>query len=914
MRLKLFLFAMIFAALPLLAQQTGVRGIVVDSESGLPVPGATVLLDKQGISVTTGSSGDFLISNAAPGSDLLTIVCYGYQDWTSDVTFNSGIVNNLETIKIKKESVSTTVGNSELTISENQLEDEEGNDQAVNALTGSSDNIFYQASSYDFSTMYFRLRGYDTHYTETYINGVNFNDPARGRFNYSMLGGMNQAFKNKTIGYGLDATSFALGKIGGANNILTYAKDYAPGFRGGVAYTNSSYYLRGTAMYSTGLNKHGWAVTLSAIGRYSDEGVIPGTFYHSWGYFLAVQKVLNPENSISLVTFGAPTNRASSSPTFQEAYDLADNNLYNPNWGYQNGKKRSARVIESFDPTTILNWVWKPKMGTTLNTGLGFRKSYYSSSALNWYNTADPRPDYYRYLPSFYSDNQSIADFYTSLWENNEQTRQLNWNHMYQVNYLNKMQAQEEGKEIGATYILEKRHSNQLNLQFNSNLETRLSDILTLQAGLNANYTQASYYKTLKDLLGADYWLDIDQFAERDYPNQKDLLQNDIDNPNRHVGEGDRFGYDYNINSVTAGGWVQNMITLPRWDFNYGVSLSYTGFQRDGKMRNGRAPENSLGKGAKHEYFNYSGKVGVTYKIDGRNNVVLHGSYSTYAPLFDQAYVSPRIEDNAIVNLGNEKVFSGDINYIFNYRRFRGTITGYFTRMTDITERSSFYDDQYNTFMNYVLSGVRKEHKGVEIGVAFKLTPSITLSAAGTYSRYQYKNRPTGTRSYENGMKADTTQTVYLKNYYVGGTPQQAYNFGIDWAAPHQWYFNINASFMDDSYVMLTPVRHEAMPNLWKVCSTEDEIQQKIDQITTQEKLKSAFVLNASIGHVIYLDRSSSLNVNLSASNLLNNRNIQMYGYEQGRFDFTNYTITKFPNKYTYAQGIRIYLNLGVKF
>ena len=24
--------------------------------------------------------------------------------------------------------------------------------------------------------------------------------------------------------------------------------------------------------------------------------------------------------------------------------------------------------------------------------------------ALNWYNAADPRPDYYRYLPSYYDD------------------------------------------------------------------------------------------------------------------------------------------------------------------------------------------------------------------------------------------------------------------------------------------------------------------------------------------------------------------------------------------------------------------------------------------------------------------------------------------------------------------------------
>ena len=259
-------------------------------------------------------------------------------------------------------------------------------------------------------------------------------------------------------------------------------------------------------------------------------------------------------------------------------------------------------------------------------------------------------------------------------------------------------------------------------------------------------------------------------------------------------------------------------------------------------------------------------------------------------------------------------MLSGDVSYTFNYRRVKGSITGFWTNMYDMTERTSFYDDQYSTFMNYVLTGVNRTYKGVELGLAVKVLPSVTVSAAGTYSRYQYKNRPTGTRSYENGMADDVTQIVYLENYYVGGTPQQAYNLAIDWAAPHNWYFNVNGSWMGDSYVSLSPIRHEAMPDLWKICSSEEELNAKIDEITRQEKLNDAFVLNASIGKVVYLNRKLSLNLNLNVNNILNNRKIQTGGYQQGRFDYTNYTTTKFPNKYYYAQGIKVYFNVGLKF
>ena len=912
MRVKLFLLLSLLVALPALAQRTGVRGSVVDAKTGLPVVGATVMLDEQGISVTSGPNGDFSISDAVAGNDRLLVLSYGYKDWMQDVIISANVVENVGTIKL----VGIADGSNDaddFIVSESQIEDEEGNSQSIATLSGANDNIFYQAASYDFSLMRFRVRGYDSEYTQTMINGIVFNDPARGRFNYSMMGGMNQAFKNKSIGMGLEATSYGFGDVGGTNNIVTFAKDYAPGTRASVAYTNSNYYLRGMLTHATGLRKNGWALTMSAVARYSNEGIVPGSFYNSWGYFISAQKVFNPQHSLSITTFGAPTKRAANTATFQEAYDLTGDNLYNPSWGWQEGEKRNAKVVESFDPTAIVNWIWTPKAGVTLNTGVAVRKSFYSSSALNWYNAADPRPDYYRYLPSYF-DNEDTKALYTEKWRTDDTFRQIDWAGLYQTNYLNNLQADETGVSKGATYIVEKRHSNQLNTMFNSVLNARLNDYMTLQAGVGANWSRSSYYKTIKDLLGGRYWTDTDQFSERDYPNDKQMLQNDMNHPNRKVLVDDRFGYDYDVNSFSANAWIQNMINLPRWDINYGIAVSYTQFQRDGHMRNGRAPENSYGKGVRHEFDNAGVKAGATYKIDGRNNITAHAYYGTKAPQFDQAYVSPRIKDDAITGLASERILSGDLSYNFNYRRFMGSITGFWTDMYNQTERTSFYDDQFSTFMNYVLTGVKKTYKGVEVGMAYRITPSITLSGAATFSRYQYKNRPTGTRSYENGQAPDTTQVVYLKNFYVGGTPQQAYSLTLKWSAPKMWFFEVNGVYMADSYVDLSPIRHEAMPNLYKVCETEEELHAKVAEITRQERLKDNFVLNLSIGKLIYLNRTASLNINLNLDNVLNNRNIQTSGYQQGRFDYTNYTTTKYPNKYYYAQGFRAYVNVGVKF
>lgn len=134
---------------------------------------------------------------------------------------------------------------------------------------------------------------------------------------------------------------------------------------------------------------------------------------------------------------------------------MVDDNLYNPNWGWQNGEKRSARIIESYDPTAMLTWLYKDGR-TTLNTTAAVRWTYYSQSALQYYKANDPNPTYYRYLPSYY-DNQEEADYYTYLWKNDPSFRQINWENLYTINKLNNIQneGKDEADHKGSSYIME---------------------------------------------------------------------------------------------------------------------------------------------------------------------------------------------------------------------------------------------------------------------------------------------------------------------------------------------------------------------------------------------------------------------------------------------------------------------------
>ena len=122
-------------------------------------------------------------------------------------------------------------------------------------------------------------------------------------------------------------------------------------------------------------------------------------------------------------------------------------------------------------------------------------------------------------------------------------------------------------------------------------------------------------------------------------------------------------------------------------------------------------------------------------------------------------------------------------------------------------------------------------------------------------------------------------------------------------------------TWQGDAYVNLSPAYHEALPDLYSMFgNSPEELQAKIDELSGQDKLKNAFSLNISIGKLLYINRKVSMNFNLNINNVLNNRNVVTYAYQQGRLDTKNYDRNAYPNRFSYAQGFRMYLNIGIRF
>jgi hypothetical protein len=663
--------------------------------------------------------------------------------------------------------------------------------------------------------------------------------------------------------------------------------------------------------------ENGFAVAISASKRWSSEGYVDGTFYNGGSYFLSIEKKLNDKHSLGLVGYGAPTIQGKRSISTQETYDLTGNNHYNSYWGYQNGEKRNSRIRNNHKPRIMLNHYFKMNEKTNITSSLNYSFGREGNTRLNWYSAADPRPDYYKNLPSYYNNPADEATFelLTSLWqENHPSTTQLDFDQMYFANRKNLYTQTNvdgvEGNDVTgnrAKYIIEDQRRDISHYGFNAAVKHKHSDRIIISGGLNISLYKSNNFKVIDDLLGADFWVDVDQFAERDFADE-DAAQSDLNNPNRLVKEGDRFGYDYDVNINTYSSFGQLEMTSTKLDGYVGLSLSNTTFWRAGNMQNGLFPDNSLGDSEKLNFLNYGIKAGAVYKVTGRHLFRVNAAYFTRAPRSRTAFISPRTRNQTIDNLKNETIMSGDINYLIRYPKLKVRLTGFYTSIENTSWSRNLYFDFYNTYGNYIMTEIDQLFMGTELGVEAKITSTIDVTGAFTMGDYIFNSRPFATISRDNSAELlAKDKLVYFKNYKIGGMPQTASSIGLKYNAPKFWFIGTNFNYFMDTYINPTPDRRTAEAFTGFV-STDPQV----DKLLEQKKLDDSYTINVFGGKSWRLKNKYYIKFNININNILDVKDNATGGFEQLRYDRQN--IDKFPPKIGYMYGRTYFAMVSFSF
>jgi hypothetical protein len=937
--MKKLVFSILFViqtAMVLAQSGTGFTGKVVDSKTQKPL--ANVVAEIQNTSLTefSDATGRFTFKEVATGNQLLRVKSVGYKDQLLAIDVEQGKILDLGVIVLEID-ITEEQQLSLITIVENDLGDGNSGSENTAGLLQASRDAFQQAAAFNWGQARFRIRGLDNENGMTMINGVVMNKIYDGRPQWSNWGGLNDATRNQEFTSGTTPSDYTFGGILGTQEINTRASLYRPGTRLSFSGTNTNYSWRSMATHASGMNKNGWAFVVSGSRRWAQEGFFEGTDYSANSFFATVEKKFNDKHSLNFTSIYAYNSRGKSSPNTQEVTDLKGFK-YNSYWGYQDGKKRNSRDRKILEPILMLNHFWRISDKTNLNTSITHQYGSIGNSRIDFQNVENPDPTYYRNLPSYftstynqddYTDYQGDSPENVALAQQAQQNftanGQINWNGLYEAN-----KSTADGRSV---YVLYEDRTDDKTWTANSVLSSQIAENITLNAGGTFRKLKSHNYQRLTDLLGGNYFNDVDNFQST-FATQ----QSDVNNPNRQVGVGDDYGYNYNLEANTIDLFTQFKFNYKKIDFYLAQTYNRSTYQREGLYKNGIYPTNSFGKGEKFRYENFGFKGGLTYKLSGRQFLSFNAAYLTKAPTLRNVYPNARLNKNSLDNLTGEKITSLDASYIIRMPKFKSRLTAYFADIKNATETAFFYGEGIfdeadgataDAFVAETLTNIEKRNIGLELGMEYQITSTIKIIGNAAYGENTYQNNPNVQLNNDNLASATNTNpivdfgTAKLKGYRLSGGPQTAASLGIEYRDPKFWWIGANYNYLANNYLDVSSLLRT--DNFFKNPASPfglpfpEATNERASELLKQEQFDSFFLLNLVGGKSWRID-GKTFGFFASVNNVLD-ITYKSGGFEQSRnanFREVNQDVSSgtpsFAPKYFYGYGRTYFLNLYINF
>ena len=898
--------------------QNKLKGIIVSNDSEKPLQGVLVKIKNTIKNETTDLNGYFLIKDFQNGKSILEIKFSGYETQKIPIEL-FGETLDLGVISLFK-NLSEDQDLSLITITDDELNNDVSSADNISGLLQSSMDVFLRTAAFEFSSSFFRVKGLDSGNGKVLINGIEMNKIYDGRAQWGNWGGLNDVLRNQEFRSGLTPSDVTFGGLLGSKNMNTRASEQRPGTRVSYSSSNRSYEHRFMATHSTGTLKNGWAFTFSGSRRAGNEGFNDATSYNAYSFFTSIDKKITDNSSISFTGIFTPNRRGKSSPNTQEVYDLKGIK-YNDYWGFLNGKQTNSRIKEVSEPILMLNHYWDISEKTSINTNIAYQFGKIGNSRIDYNAGANPSPTYYQTLPSYFLRNEDYRNAYETQ-KNFLDKGQIDWNRIFDANTTN------ANAGIENAYVLYEDRNDDKLLSVNTILSKEINSHILINGKISFKQLQSQNFAEVIDLLGGDGYLDIDPFGATEDEKQNNLL-----NPNRLVGKGDTFKYNFNLNSSIISSFAQAQFNYNKVDFYGAVRFSNTMYQREGLYKNGGFSDTSLGKSKEQKFTNYGMKSGVTYKITGRHLVDINAAYLTTAPTIRNTFSNSRENNNVVFDLKSEKTLSTDISYVFRNPIITSKVTAYYTSIKDATEISFYFADgvggDNTAFVQEILSGINKKHLGLEFGLEAQVTSTFKLKGAASVGQFTYDNNPNLVLTTEADSESLSAGFVdgfkdfgetNLKNYKLAAGPQNAYSFGFEYRDPDYWWLGATVNFFSNTFIDISPL------NRSKNFYLDDDGLPFLDydktiakQLLTQEKFSNYSVVNLVGGKSLKI-KDYYLSVFATVNNLLN-KNYKSGGFEQGRN--ANYRQLKedksldkpiFGSKYWYGRGTTYFLNVSISF
>ncbi|MFI3292366.1 MAG: hypothetical protein SNG27_07440 [Rikenellaceae bacterium] len=664
--------------------------------------------------------------------------------------------------------------------------------------------------------------------------------------------------------------------------------------------SNSTYRIGASGVWSTPFAK-GWSQECSVVGRTGRDGSIDGVYEQSLYPTLGLTKLFSAQKYLTL-SFRAPyTMRGLRSSATQECFDLVHNNLYNPSWGYYHGEVRNSRVMRNFLPEFNGRYQQPLFDDTTvaidLNATLGTRRI----SRLGWYSSSNPTPNYYSKLPSYFYGSTSYDEVHNSWQQNDTNYTQVGWDKLELINLLS--------ADGSAHYVVEDRVTRVVDVESKVLFNTKLTNNIEVDYGAQYIYLSHRKYKQMRDLLGADYLLDIDQYASDNSQTGNDL-QNNLRNPNRKITQGDRFGYDFAQNRSL----IETMGRVSYYNERVKFSLDAT-FGTQTSTRHGYYEKErfsgagSYGDSQQIKFSTYNIASSVGYIFGERHRVEFSGEIDAEAPISSNLFIAEQNSNRIIESPSTEKTTSASLSYQFANGKFWFSTQAYIIEVSDLAQVWEGYDDLSSTYCNVVISDISTRSLGVDISARMRLSHAITLTSTLALVGAEYTSAPLVRLYDESDMSiVAESHASSLEGFVVGNTPQICATFGATLFSRKGFVVGLNVAYYGMRYIAPSIQRRT---NRILSSATSSEV---LTSILTQEKLSDMVDISLSLSKRISIG-AREISLFIRVDNLLGRDDIVAYGYEGNRV-LSRYSGGYSPQEssYQYCRGRGVYLSGSYRF
>lgn len=758
---------------------------------------------------------------------------------------------------------------------------------------GAQRALFQSFSEFSFTAVKYSRRGYVQNMTRDIWGTADFSGLVSRSTDFGFLNILKRSdflqTENPASDFGLDAATdeypAELRSIlapGTRASVFTYNRRGRLGGRFSIAGGNRS----GTAYFGVSVGYRG--------GRDPNVG---GVFSEEPHIFTGFDLGLGDGHRISLLLGMTGTNNGLRSYATGEAFELTNDNYYNPSWGYYGGDELSAKTIKTTRVYPMLVYSGRLTAATTLTVSAYYGLGLERRGGLAWFNAQTPYPDYYRYMPGYESLNPAQG------WlDNDPRVTQIYWEQLVEQNLNRSGQA---------AYILADRVERSGNMQFSAAAATIVDKGFTLTYGVRWNDDDREYYRELRNLLGANPMADVDQYLLDD-----DIFGgyslNDKRNPSRLVDKGDRFGYNYRLRAAKADIHAALHYDGGRFSGLAALEVGQGTLQREGLYEKELFPGNgSYGNSEKFTFNPYAAKISAGYAFSARHFAGFSAMVAETIPYAGTVFLNPDYSNYAVGKPRTVRTLSAGADYAMTFDRIALNVSAFATGTSGESAVYRYWDDIEGVYADMSMAGVDKLYYGAELAARIDLSARFTFNFAASVGSYTYDSDPQAT------IVNDATRHImstgsrsHLKGYNLATSPQRAVTGELRYS-PWGWIASIAASYMGGRYVDVSPLRR--MERAYGLAESPE----KHRDFISQESLGDALVLNFFLLRSWRIG-SGTLTALASVNNLLGDTEIIYNGYEQMRIvkngAAPNYNWKPFPSKYLYSYGRTYYVSLSYSF